>query len=114
MATLAPGGRVSRGVLDAELGRLRAAWQTVPAGGSDDALLAEVLGKKRAAELDLFDRAQLACVLRVCRASPTLSEAGRQLFSISRESRKVTNDADRLRKYLARFKITWAQCSGKK
>lgn len=36
------------------------------------------------------------------------SEAGRILFAKSRQLRKSTNDADRLRKYLARFKLNWA------
>jgi transcriptional regulatory protein RtcR len=106
MSTLAPGGRISRAVLDAELTRLRAAWQTAPAAGSDDLLLTEALGPD-AAKLDLFDRGQLACVIRVCRSSATLSEAGRRLFAVSRGNRKVANDADRLRKYLARFGLAW-------
>jgi transcriptional regulatory protein RtcR len=111
MATLAPGGRISRPVLDAELVRLRAAWQSVAAADSDETLLADVLGPDRAAKLDLFDRAQLACVIRVCRTSATLSEAGRRLFAVTRGNRKVTNDADRLRKYLARFDLAWSAFS---
>jgi transcriptional regulatory protein RtcR len=110
MATLAPGGRITKAVLDAELVRLRKTWQTAPAAGSDEALLAEVLGADGAAKLDLFDRAQLACVVRICREASTLSEAGRRLFQVSRTARKVTNDADRLRKYLARFCLTWDAC----
>ena len=110
MSTLAPGGRISRTVLDAELTRLKTAWQTPAAPGSDNALLSEVLGTECAANLDLFDRAQLACVIRVCRASATLSEAGRRLFAVTRGNRKVTNDADRLRKYFARFGLTWDGC----
>jgi transcriptional regulatory protein RtcR len=107
MSTLAQGGRISRQVLDAELTRLRAAWKTAPAAGSDETLLDQLLGPERAAGLDLFDRAQLATVIRVCRSSPSLSEAGRRLFAVSRQNRKVPNDADRLRKYLARFKLSW-------
>lgn len=110
MATLAPGGRISRAVLDAELVRLRAAWHSPAAHDSDDALLESIFGAKKAAKLDLFDRAQLACVIRVCRTSATLSEAGRILFAVTRGNRKVTNDADRLRKYLARFDLTWPAC----
>lgn len=110
MSTLAPGGRITRAVLDAELTRLQAAWHTPPAPDSDDAVLESVLGAEGAAALDLFDRAQLACVIRTCRTCGTLSEAGRVLFSVTRGKRKVTNDADRLRKYLARFGLTWAKC----
>ena len=62
----------------------------------------------RAADrLDLFDRVQLAEVLRICRESATLSRAGRSLFSVSRTRKKAVNDADRLRKYLGRFGLTW-------
>jgi transcriptional regulatory protein RtcR len=107
MATLAPGGRITRAVLDAEIARLRNAWHRPPSPGSDDSVLIEVLGPDRASNLDLFDRAQLACVIRVCQSSGSLSEAGRALFGVSRENRKVTNDADRLRKYLARFGVAW-------
>ena len=57
--------------------------------------------------LDLFDRLQLEAVLRVCRESHTLSEAGRKLFHATRTQRSVVNDADRLRKYLARFGLSW-------
>jgi transcriptional regulatory protein RtcR len=53
--------------------------------------------------VDLFDRVQLEAVLDVCRHSSSLSEAGRRLFAVSRSKKKAPNDADRLRKYLARF-----------
>ena len=53
-------------------------------------------------------RHRLAAVLQVCRQSRTLSEAGRLLFQASRTQRTVVNDADRLRKYLARFGLDWA------
>jgi transcriptional regulatory protein RtcR len=111
MATLAPGGRITRAVLEAELARLQAGWHTPPPADSDDALLESVLGGEKAAKLDLFDRAQLACVIRTCRTSQTLSDAGRRLFAVTRGQRKVTNDADRLRKYLSRFKLAWADCA---
>lgn len=37
------------------------------------------------------------------------ADAGRQLCAASRAKRGTTNDADRLRKYLARFKLDWAR-----
>jgi len=45
----------------------------------------------------------------VCRRARSLSEAGRVLFAVSRRRRTSTNDADRLRKYLARFELSWEQ-----
>jgi len=107
MATLAAGGRISIEVVEEEILRLREGWADQLSGNSD--LLERLIDKERLEEIDLFDRLQLACVLKVCRESNTLSEAGRVLFSNSRDRKRTTNDADRLRKYLARFHIDWRQ-----
>jgi transcriptional regulatory protein RtcR len=58
-------------------------------------------------DLDLFDRLQLREVIAVCRRCRSLSEAGRRLFAASRNRRASTNDADRLREYLARYDLNW-------
>jgi transcriptional regulatory protein RtcR len=102
MATLAPGGRINEATVRDEIDRLTRQWRGGEAAGDADVFLAEVLGG-RAAELDLFDRAQLAAVLAVCRRSRSISAAGRALFAVSRLQKASGNDADRLRKYLARF-----------
>jgi transcriptional regulatory protein RtcR len=98
MATLAPGGRVDEATVDEEVARLRAAWGE---DGEPD-LVALALGPERAAALDRFDRVQLEEVLRACRACESLSEAGRLLFAASRAKKATTNDAHRLRQYLAK------------
>jgi transcriptional regulatory protein RtcR len=108
MATLAPGGRVSVDLVREEIERLRSAWAKLEASDVEDSL-ADLLGKERLEELDLFDRVQLARVIQICRDSRSLSDAGRKLFSVSRGRKAVTNDADRLRKYLNRFGIEWLQ-----
>ncbi len=115
MATLAPGGRITREGVDEELDRLRAAWARSGPRQQEAAvnLVAQVLGEEQAAELDRFDRVQLAEVLAVCRQSRSLSEAGRALFAHSRAQKKSVNDADRLRKYLARFGLSWADVAGR-
>jgi sigma54-dependent transcription regulator len=64
---------------------------------------------RKLAELDLFDRAQLSAVLDVWRRCSSLSAAGRLLFAASRQAKSSSNDADRLRKYLARFGLDWAR-----
>ncbi len=74
-------------------------------------LLTTVLGDEKTAELDRFDNVQLAETIRICRISRTLSEAGRRLFGVSRTHKKSPNDADRLRKYLSRFGLTWDDLS---
>jgi len=111
MATLATGSRISVEAVDEEIDRLEGSWDAQSGGGlpadDDMDLLERVLGDKRAATIDLFDRAQLATVIRVCRNARTLSDAGRKLFAISRQYKTSSNDADRLRKYLARFNLSW-------
>jgi len=112
MATLAPGGRITREGVDEELERLRAAWaKSGPRRESAVDLVVQVLGAERAEELDRFDRAQLAEVLAVCRQARSLSDAGRALFAQSRAQKKSVNDADRLRKYLSRFGLDWTEVS---
>jgi transcriptional regulatory protein RtcR len=106
MATLAPGGRITGEVVDREIARLRRKWRGLEAP-DDERILEEVLRPGRIAELDRFDRVQLADVVSVCRSARTLSDAGRALFAVSRGKRKTTNDCDRLRKYLARFSLAW-------
>jgi transcriptional regulatory protein RtcR len=107
LCTLATGGRITEGEVHAEIARLKQDWHRdgspASAISDDDALLAEVLGKDKLAALDRFDRVQLAEVVRCCRRHRSLSAAGRELFAVSRSQRSVANDADRLRKYLARF-----------
>jgi transcriptional regulatory protein RtcR len=107
MATLSPGGRITTAVLAEEINRLTAAWSNPLANEDHDSVLAKVMSDKAREKLDLFDRVQLAFVIRTCRESATLSDAGRKLFAATRENRKTANDADRLRKYLARFDLDW-------
>ena len=111
MATLAPGGRISTAVVEEEIERLLTLWRA-PASSADEQLLEQLLSEEKLAELDLFDRRQLASVLGVCRQARTLSEAGRVLYSVSRHKRRTANDADRLRKYLVRFGLKWEQVHG--
>ena len=110
MGTLARGGRINRAIVDEETDRLRDHWlrSEAPPGDEDAALLRLALGADRADQLDLFDRAQLATTLRVCKRSKNLSQARRKLFAVSRTRKTSTNDATRLSKYLARFDLRWS------
>jgi transcriptional regulatory protein RtcR len=108
MAILAQGKRINLGVFEAERSRLAEQWKdTVSQSGSDLELLSGIMGREGAEQVDRFDQAQLAAVIRTCRDSQSLSEAGRALFAVSRVQRKSTNDADRLKKYLTRFGLSW-------
>jgi transcriptional regulatory protein RtcR len=102
LATLANAGRIQTEGVDEEITRLRTQWS----GAEVPSLLDALLGDEVAA-LDRFDRVQLEEVVRVCAAAKNLSAAGRELFAVSRTQRASTNDADRLRKYLARFGLDW-------
>src|SRR5262245_19920996 len=108
LGTLAPAGRITVDQVNAEVAHLKSIWSGAPAATSSD-LIEQVVAPGVAASLDRFDRAQLEDVLSVCRMAATLSAAGRTLFDRSRERKKIANDADRLRKYLARFDLEWGE-----
>ena len=111
LGTLALGGRITREHVDREISRLRRDWNragSATGGGNHSNLLLEVLGDDALESIDRFDQVQLAEVIHVCRHSHTLSAAGRTLFAASMARRKTSNDADRLRKYLARFGLDFA------
>jgi len=114
MATLAGAGggggaRITLDLVEQEIRHLESLWHhAATAGGpAGDSLVTQLLPANQIKELDRFDRVQLEDVLRVCHESSTLSDAGRTLFAASRRSKKTPNDADRLRKYLARFGLSW-------
>lgn len=105
MAVLAQRGRVTLAMVEDEIAALTAQWAAM-AADPDAALLAGLPGLPDM--LDEFDRVQLAAVVRACRESASLSAAGRRLFAATRAGKASPNDADRLRKYLARFGLDWA------
>jgi transcriptional regulatory protein RtcR len=122
MVTLSDGGRVAEAGVRQEVARLQAAWlgQGGRSGGVGAAEHARDEGSRRLGALlgsridalDRFDRAQLVEVAGVCAVSPSLSAAGRVLFAQSLRGRTTRNDADRLRKYLARFDLTFEELRG--
>ncbi|WP_295315740.1 RNA repair transcriptional activator RtcR [Roseobacter sp.] len=108
LCTLAPRGRITTRMVDEEITTLKGTW-AVASADPDLQLLRDHLGAQ-AQDIDAFDRVQLATVIRTCRQSASLSAAGRTLFAASRAAKKSRNDADRLRKYLEKFGLDWAQC----
>lgn len=118
LVTLAGSKRVTAALVEEEISRLENSWRriqdgtskqaqaTSPNPESDLAYLTDAIGPA-AHEIDLFDRAQLVCVIRVCRSSKSLAAAGRVLFAESRKRKTTRNDSDRLKKYLSRFDLTW-------
>ncbi len=107
MATLAEAGRITDDIVSAETRRLQRLWQHHGKDASDDLDLAHFMDVDAVAQLDLFDAMQLKAVIQVCRQARSLSDAGRKLFAVSRDAKAKPNDADRLKKYLARFGLAW-------
>jgi transcriptional regulatory protein RtcR len=105
MATFASGGRITVDIVEAEVARLQSAWKGRDADPANQ--LEHLLSPAAIDRIDRFDRVQLNEVLRECSNSHSLSDAGRKLFNVSRTLKQTPNDADRLRKYLARFGLSW-------
>ena len=111
MATLAPTGRINEEMVSEEIERLKGRWKQSTSGGDD---LSRLLSPEALDAIDLFDRAQLATVVAVCREARSLSDAGRRLFAVSRQQKATSNDADRLKKYLGRFGLSFAHITGRR
>jgi transcriptional regulatory protein RtcR len=106
LCTLALGGRITKDILNEEIKRLKSLWDTEKISIGNEL-------KDRYGNLidldncDLFDIIQLQGVLKICSESHSLSDAGRKLFAVSRLEKASANDSDRLKKYLARFNLSW-------
>ena len=105
MATLAPGGRIDTATVQDEIATMASPSSTSATTPADqpDALLTRLLGEGYETRHDTFDLVQLREVVSVCGRCRTLSEAGRELFAVSRLRKSTANDADRLARYLRRF-----------
>jgi transcriptional regulatory protein RtcR len=112
LATLCSDGRIALADVEAEILRLRRLWRN-PAETNDHADDLSALGLDVEA-IDRFDRAQLREVIAVCKQAKSMSAAGRILFQASRQQKASSNDSDRLRKYLARFDLSFEQLAGLK
>jgi transcriptional regulatory protein RtcR len=107
MATLSDNGRIGLDAVRDEIDRLRSDWKTGKRTRTENQFSVHL----PSVPLDDFDRQQLLYVLQVCHESNSLSDAGRKLFGVTRLKKQKPNDADRLKKYLARFGLDWQQLS---
>ncbi len=97
MATLAEQSSININQVESEIARLQRGWAVK--NDTQHSLIPE--------NIDLFDAYQLDKVISVCQQSESLSDAGRKLFAFSRIQKQTFNDADRLRKYLAKYHLSW-------
>jgi len=107
MATLATGGRITEEIVQGEIIRLQSAWGGFRSKPLANTLLEEYLSSEQLNEMDLFDRMQLCEVIKICKASKSLAEAGRVLFHVSRDKKSSTNDSHRVKQYLQKFDLTF-------
>jgi len=99
MATLSSGGRIDLETVKEELARSR---ETVQPDAAEPEL-AGLLGAGYGERFDCFELLQLKEVVKICRSSRSLADAGKKLFAVSRKAKKSSNDSDRISKYLAHF-----------
>lgn len=112
MATLCPKNCIDKATVADEIATLKQLWQVSSPTAPNEHLLATFFSQSDLDALDEFDKIQLAGVIGVCQKSHSLAEAGRTLFAHSRTQKKSSNDSDRLKKYLAKFGLTWEQVGG--
>ena len=104
LATLSDSGRIDTDQVDDEVARLQAAWG---APGRQSAVERHIASC--ATTFHLFDCLQLEAVIAVCLTAKNQADAGRTLFGQSRLAKASPNNSDRIRKFLARFELTWDQ-----
>jgi transcriptional regulatory protein RtcR len=109
LATLSSGELIRSETVEKEIQRLKQLWsiQTAVNEVKEQDILLKYLDQTQLAEVDEFDQIQLRGVLQVCENAKSMADAGRQLFAASRQQRNTTNDSDRVKKYLARFGLSW-------
>jgi transcriptional regulatory protein RtcR len=110
LATLSSGELIRSETVEKEIQRLKQLWsiQAKQNHSKDIDILLKYLDQTQLSEIDEFDQIQLRGVLLVCENAKTMADAGRQLFAASRQQRNTTNDSDRVKKYLARFGLSWS------
>jgi transcriptional regulatory protein RtcR len=91
MASLAPGGRIDQKIVEQEIVRLKKNWSRLPIDlYQDEGIICKYFSSDQIKNFDVFERSQLGSVLEICRNSASLADAGRKLFSASRDKRKKT------------------------
>lgn len=132
MATFSVSGDMTMSVVEEEIALLREAWDELapwadagclPGNSMDEParavpataampVLRDLLGTEVFMELDLFELFHLEGVVRICRESRSLSDAGRRLFAVSRTRKRNTDDASRLYNYLKKYGLDWKGLTG--
>lgn len=114
MGTLADGGRITPEVVQEEIERLRRKWrQEASRSNQPDEALREYMAPEQINEMDLYDQLLLANVIRICRESSSIADAGRKLFNVSRTQKNSNNDTHRLKTMLGKFGLEFSSLASK-
>ncbi len=107
MATLCTRGRINESIVDNEIQRLQQDWNSGLDNKSDnnEELLAQTLAADVYEKIDYFEKCQLAHVIKVCKESKSMADAGRKLFDKSRLEKSASNDSQRLKVYLKKYDL---------
>ena len=106
MGTLSDGGRITLEVVKDEIERLRKKWQAAPKeSNSPTELIESILGSEACSQIDHFDQVMLAEIIKACRESSSMAEAGRKLFNVSRNTKKSSNDSHRVKQLLNKYRL---------
>lgn len=103
MATFAQNSRINIQNVELEIQRLTSSWNP----NTQDDFLSHLFTKDQLKKMDLFDQLQLQSIIQVCTQCDSLSQAGKELFSVSRVHKNTSNDSDRIRKFLGKFGLNW-------
>jgi len=109
MGTLSDGGRITVNVVNKEIERLQTKWQITGNHPPSDDLnyIESILGEEKFKSIDLYEQISLAPLLRICRDSKSMADAGRRLFNISRSKKSSSNDSHRVKQILDKYGITF-------
>jgi transcriptional regulatory protein RtcR len=107
MATLADDGRISAADVAFECEQMQPVQPTAGIQVSSRSARIDTLLAGRS--LDRFERVQLVDVLTVIGETKSMADAGRVLYAESRTQLANPNDSDRVRKYLAKFGLDYAE-----
>lgn len=108
MGTLADGGRITIDLVKEEIERLTKKWGSSPC--DDDRSqhnIASILSVDKLNALDNYDIGILNIIIKTCKTSNSMADAGRKLFNISRTTKSSTNDSHRLKKILEKYGLSF-------
>lgn len=75
----------------------------------EDEYLKSLLGPGYSGRYDAIELNTLKYVLDVCRTCRSAADAGRRLYNVTRDSRSIANDSDRIAKFLKTYHLKFNQ-----